>query len=427
MPITEKTIELYPGSKDWIQKYLYLIDEGKIVLEKETPDWAYVSSDLHLLFVRHGILFGSSRSPIFFKAPNADKWTKEEKVKFLLFESLLFIHLCKHRKYEKEKFIEELLDYYSSFAKEDGIPFLKFDFLSEKAPTIELEQILSSRVAIKSSIISTNKWIKYIENSFVFLDVILFDHYLNERPAVEEEDFENLKFNTLLSIIQASHADEVVSDREKNIFKTFLTAASLPGEKKQLLKEKFKTNAENEDYFSSYLTSELFRFFLLDMSLLTIYTSYEVDDSEKQFLHEFSSFLNIDADQYFKASIAVQQFVLNNEDFVPALVKNKSYERMLNSLSNRWIKILSRNKDKFVTELLESKELMALVSKAAVTELTTEEKLKVKEQFKDLIKSMPSLAVFMLPGGAILLPLLLKVIPGLLPSSFRDNEIQERK
>jgi len=100
---------------------------------------------------------------------------------------------------------------------------------------------------------------------------------------------------------------------------------------------------------------------------------------------------------------------------------------MLNSLSNRWIKILSRNKDKFVTELLESKELMALVSKAAVTELTTEEKLKVKEQFKDLIKSMPSLAVFMLPGGAILLPLLLKVIPGLLPSSFRDNEIQERK
>jgi hypothetical protein len=40
---------------------------------------------------------------------------------------------------------------------------------------------------------------------------------------------------------------------------------------------------------------------------------------------------------------------------------------------------------------------------------------------------MPALAIFMLPGGALLLPLVLKVLPDLLPSAFRDNEIDNEK
>jgi hypothetical protein len=38
---------------------------------------------------------------------------------------------------------------------------------------------------------------------------------------------------------------------------------------------------------------------------------------------------------------------------------------------------------------------------------------------------MPSLAIFMLPGGAVLLPLVLKIIPDLVPSAFRDNAIEK--
>ena len=40
---------------------------------------------------------------------------------------------------------------------------------------------------------------------------------------------------------------------------------------------------------------------------------------------------------------------------------------------------------------------------------------------------MPTLAIFMLPGGALLLPLVLKIIPDLIPSAFRDNEIESEK
>lgn len=89
------------------------------------------------------------------------------------------------------------------------------------------------------------------------------------------------------------------------------------------------------------------------------------------------------------------------------------------------IKILGRNKDKLIEELNESKELLYLVKKSLNKELSVEEKEKVSSQFKDIMKSMPALAIFMLPGGALLLPIILKIVPALLPSAFRDNEVEE--
>jgi hypothetical protein len=68
---------------------------------------------------------------------------------------------------------------------------------------------------------------------------------------------------------------------------------------------------------------------------------------------------------------------------------------------------------------------MVLLSKSTVRDLSDEEQKKVQTQLLDIFKSIPSLAIFMLPGGALLLPLVIKFIPKLLPSSFDDNRIEE--
>ena len=82
--------------------------------------------------------------------------------------------------------------------------------------------------------------------------------------------------------------------------------------------------------------------------------------------------------------------------------------------------LLQKNKKALAQELRESKEAVYLIKKATRTKLTPEEKIKVKIQLIDICKSIPAFAVFMLPGGAILLPLLIKLIPDILPSAFRD-------
>ena len=95
--------------------------------------------------------------------------------------------------------------------------------------------------------------------------------------------------------------------------------------------------------------------------------------------------------------------------------------------SNRWIRILGRNKDKLISELKESKELVSLIKKSTTTELTKKEKELVKDQFMDILKSVPSIGIFLLPGGALLFPLILKIVPDLMPSAFKENELDNKK
>jgi hypothetical protein len=83
--------------------------------------------------------------------------------------------------------------------------------------------------------------------------------------------------------------------------------------------------------------------------------------------------------------------------------------------------LLLKNKLRLYQELSQSKEALFLLRKSTHTTLNEEERLKVRLQLLDICKAIPSLAVFMLPGGALLLPLLIKLLPDILPSAFRDD------
>ena len=66
---------------------------------------------------------------------------------------------------------------------------------------------------------------------------------------------------------------------------------------------------------------------------------------------------------------------------------------------------------------------MRLIRKSTHAKLNDEEKEKIKVQLLDICKSIPALAVFLMPGGALLLPVLIKLIPDILPSAFREDDI----
>jgi len=83
--------------------------------------------------------------------------------------------------------------------------------------------------------------------------------------------------------------------------------------------------------------------------------------------------------------------------------------------------LLNRNKKRLYKELQQSKEAMALIRKSTHTSLDDEEKEKIKIQLLDIFKAIPSFAIFLLPGGALLLPLVIKLIPDILPSAFRED------
>ena len=85
--------------------------------------------------------------------------------------------------------------------------------------------------------------------------------------------------------------------------------------------------------------------------------------------------------------------------------------------------VVAENLEALVTEIRETGELGQLVAKAAAGHvLDDEERRKVKVQLADLAKAVPALALFAAPGGAILLPLLAKLLPfSILPSAWDRN------
>jgi hypothetical protein len=64
---------------------------------------------------------------------------------------------------------------------------------------------------------------------------------------------------------------------------------------------------------------------------------------------------------------------------------------------------------------------MMLLANSTRRDLDEKEKKKIKKQILDICKTIPSLTIFLLPGGSLLLPLLIKFIPTMLPSSFNEN------
>jgi hypothetical protein len=81
---------------------------------------------------------------------------------------------------------------------------------------------------------------------------------------------------------------------------------------------------------------------------------------------------------------------------------------------------VTQNLGALVTEIRETGELGTLLGKAAAGQrLTPEEKRKIRTQLADLAKAVPALAIFAAPGGALLLPLLVKLLPfNFLPSAW---------
>ena len=78
-------------------------------------------------------------------------------------------------------------------------------------------------------------------------------------------------------------------------------------------------------------------------------------------------------------------------------------------------------------EVQETGEMLNTLRKLSLGQETSDKEPRdAIEQAKDLARTVPAFGIFMLPGGALLLPLVAKVVPWrLLPSSF-DSSVEEK-
>jgi len=124
----------------------------------------------------------------------------------------------------------------------------------------------------------------------------------------------------------------------------------------------------------------------------------------------------------------VSESIKNTDTFIKQYKKEIPYFNYSNPVKHFYdqttqnvITLISRNKNRLIKEIVGSKELMLLLAYSTRRDLNEKEKKKVKKQLLDICKTIPSLTIFLLPGGSLLLPILIKFIPKLLPSAFNEN------
>ncbi len=271
----------------------------------------------------------------------------------------------------------------------------------------------------------TKPWAKVLNNSLMFIEIIMFYSWLTYENK-KDENIRHQRDKVVLSALKimalAAQADNIIQKEEKKLFNHFVSSSNLDDKKQEEAMLFIDNEASIDNIDFSIFDFWLLRKYILELAILVTYADRKVNDSEHNFLKILSEKLQLSSDELESSLIAIDGFVVNNWSEVGYLDGSSEIGIVTKRLQGRMQKILISNKNKLVKEVEESKELMQLLRKSASTKLTKEEKAKVKAQLLDILKTIPALAIFLLPLGTLIFPLLLKIIPKnlLVPSSFVD-------
>jgi hypothetical protein len=414
-----------PGSKNWIPKFFELLENGVFGIDDDLIHQKE-SNLTHFISHQTGLIYGTAKSFIFSNALDKKRFNADEQLQLLLFETLLFTYIRKQQKPANiNDFTNTLLAFYKGYNGSNLLDRFKYQTTSQTSKKLEI--ILAARVGIKSSFLGANYWLKHLSNAFIFLDVILFRAFLEGDDTPFLQNYERYTSSVLNGLIYVAHINGKVEEKEKKILQLFIASAALPKAIRQTYKERSKIGIKLKVLQQELVVDHLLAQITFEFGHLLLQSTQVIAPQERQKLAALGSALHLDTTQMLLSEEMCLAFIAQsgpNE----LLVYKQSTEASFafKETSKRWLRIIGRNRDRLLTEMRESKELMALLQKSTKEDLSPEEKEQVKDQFYDILKSMPSLALFLLPGGSLLLPIVMKLVPELIPSAFKVNEVEKK-
>jgi hypothetical protein len=393
-----------PSASGWIDKFGYLV--------KDNNDYFGSFKDLYALLKSTGFVYGINLDipPFITKEVSL---TEDEKAKINLITALYFTYKLKNR----EPNFEDFLSYIFKFYKDLGINRISFlnKLLTGKKTSSKLESLLNSRIYLEDNVISKT-FNNIITNSLLFIDVLSFKKYLEGETSIKEyaQRLEHITINITYHTLNSKEKNK----NDEKLAQLFASSLTFIESEKQNFDGSYRNELVNK-----YSPTEN-RYFL-DVACLTVWEDQSLDYTESEFIFGIGRDLGFDQNKIAKSLFDVTSFFQLNADKIPHLKDHNLAVQFYDSMSKIVNKLILRNSKRLQKELSESKELVTLLSKSTVKDLSPEEKKKVQNQLLDIFKSIPSLAIFILPGGAVLLPIFIKLIPKLLPSSFDDNRVGE--
>jgi hypothetical protein len=355
-----------------------------------------------------GYLYGFTQSIDVFLKLDISKLTQQEISKIFMFSCLVSVYKINYKSASFEDFLIQINTFYKEL-----IP--KNQFLNKILPTEKkvnlLENFIENRVKINDNFINSF-FTNVFTNTFLFLDVLAFKNFLIAENYNKNylSKFEENSINLVLLVLplknEKSKFDEV-------ILKTI-------GNSLKYNKLEFNSHSTLKTFNFEVFNQSLEKYFVLDLIIFVLWQEKEHPETIK-LIHFVGEKLDLDRNYIIKNIEFINDFVQKNKNKIPYFKESNAFENLYSNSYAAILRIITRNKSRIVKELIESKDLLKLIAISSTRNLEKDEKKKMRKQLLDLCKVVPSLTIFLMPGGGLLLPILLKFIPQLLPSSFNEN------
>ncbi|WP_340075058.1 LETM1-related biofilm-associated protein [Leptobacterium sp. I13] len=395
-----------PSASGWIKKALSLLENEPFF--NNTTDTAF-----YLRLRETGFVYGTNVATVF-DVQSENTLTEREMAKVNLFTSLLFFYQSETKNKDTKRAIDHILSFYQCLKARN------FSFLDKiiigKHGVAQLEKVIDTRVRGNTNIF-TKYFGNIVTNVLLFVDILAFIHYLrgDKNCEVYVKNTEIVLTNTILKALSSK---EKKSDYDELLIR--LVESSLRYHEIT----SFNIFKGKEDCFGNY-TYLLEKYYFLDLATMAIWDDIQLDTNEHHFLHGLGNRLQLPSPYVSEAATYTHTFIEAHKESIAFFNSSNPVKNFYEQAGKTVSKLILRNRKRLTKELLESKELVVLLTKSTHKELSETEKRKVREQLLDVCKSIPSLAIFALPGGAVLLPIFVKFIPKLLPSAFDDNRVSK--
>lgn len=392
-----------PSASGWIDKFFNDQKVSEPTVSKTTD--TFYQKVRETGFIYGHIISFDTETPVETKG-----WFKEEISKVALLHTLYGIFCITTRDCSAENFIKQAVTFYNQMNPE-GFSLLK-KILPKNSISLTLEKIIDERVQTNDGIISKN-FSHLVTNALLFIDVLAFRQYLLH-GAIPEKYLKKIEETVVNIVTLALKIKSEKSQYDDLLIKLF--EASIRYSKFSRI-----SLQSLETLQLDYFTHELEHFYFVDIAGMAMWSDGKIENNEAYFLYSLAEIISVPDDFVKESILSTDAFIAKHKKDIPYFNYSNPVKHFYDHTTQSVATLVSRNKNRLVKEIMQSKELMVLLAHSTVRDLNEKEKKKVKKQLLEICKTIPSLTIFLLPGGSLLLPILIKFIPTLIPSAFNEN------
>ncbi len=390
-----------PSTSGWLKK---MLAEQHQYFETSEDE-----ADIYYQLREVGFIYGANPLPLS-KTRNVHfKLSQLELAKVNLAQALIKTYGLGSDK-DIEHCFEPMLAFYQLLKKEDKFTF-KVNF-RRSTDAIKLENIMHQRVQPNINILQ-KQFSKMITNVLLYIDVLAFKRYLSDEPDVCDfvTRYENLIINLIYLNLQRKSISERSGEMIIQVFANSLRYNSI----------KIEDCVSLDKMDLSFLRSPMERQYAFDIFLFSVFIDKDISSNEHALVREVGVKLGISGDLRDRSAVELRQFIDQHSKVISFHRSSNPLKNFYSNTYQRISRLVYRNRSRLIREIKADRQLYRLLTLSIHRELDETEKKQVNKQLREILRSIPSLAIFALPGGGILLPLIIQLIPKLLPHSFDEN------